>query len=375
MAGTNYEAQHIIKSQVLHIRSEDGRAFEKDSSNNAVKTGFTIDLFEGISCNTNESFLVSLSSIEFPYSFYTTDNTNNRVKVKVENTASSTFSSVYDVVIPSGNYNANQLKSKLVSILDLQFAANNVGASLATTFDITYDAVRNKFTFKTKESDRKGYLLWTSSVNPLNKQLGFTGVADISFTSDANTITGGTDSDAVVNVGGSRTDALYVRTNLGFNSSIESRIKGISSILQKVPVQTPPNSFIFFDTAQVSSKLLIPTKNIQSVSLRITDSDDRLIDTNNINFTLSLQFDTIETPNYALPYVGRRFGENYENIPYLSNRFETIEAIRIANLQERLRGAPKRVKVKKRDREKEDGNQPQAMSFENNILPDNIETK
>lgn len=76
MAGTNYEARHVIKSQVLNIRSQDGREFLEDDAGNEVKTGFTIDLFAAVECSLNQSFLVSLSSIEFPYSFYTTDLTN-----------------------------------------------------------------------------------------------------------------------------------------------------------------------------------------------------------------------------------------------------------------------------------------------------------
>ena len=376
MSGTNFEVQHVLKSQILHIRSEDGRGFLKDTSGDVVKTGFTIDLFEAISCQLNQTFLVSLSSIEFPYSFYTTDSTNNELKMKVQNTDTSAYSSVYSVLIPVGNYNANNLKSKLKSMLDTQFHSNTVGATLATSFSITYDDVSNKFTFKTSESNRKGIMTWSSAAptNPINKQLGFTGDDDVDFTSTA-----GASSDAVVNVGGSRTDALYIRTTLGSNNSIESRIRGVSSILQKVPVSTPPNSFIFFDAAQVSAKLQVPTKSIQSVSVRITDAEDRLINTNNINFSISIQFDTIETPKFSLPHPARRMGEEASNFPYFSNRFQTVEEIRHKNLMERLREAPKHTKVKKRERQNESGNSPQTATFEtqpeNIILRDNIEEK
>lgn len=290
----------------------------------------------------------------------------------MEQISTGTFSSEYNIIVPTGNYNANSLKAKVKSLLDTQFHANNVGANLATSFIITYDTVRNKFTFKTVEADRRAYIMWANTSNGLYRQLGFVGDTNVNFT------TIGLESDAVVNVGGSRTDALYVRTNLGSNNSIESRIKGVSSILEKVPVITPPNSFIFWNSANVSSKILVPTKSIQSIQIRITDSDDRLINTNNINFTISIQFDTIETPVFRLPYAGRRFGDVFDAYPYLSNPFQSINEIRMRNAEERLRKAPKKVKVKKRDR-KEEGNVPKAMSFENNlknnILTDNIETK
>ena len=84
MAGTNNEAQHIFRSQVFHIRSEDGRNYQLDQFGNEVLTGFTIDPFKAIECNHNQSFLVSLASMEFPYSFYTTDLTNNQINVKTQ---------------------------------------------------------------------------------------------------------------------------------------------------------------------------------------------------------------------------------------------------------------------------------------------------
>ena len=179
---------------------------------------------------------------------------------------------------------------------------------------------------------------------------------------------------------GSRTDALYIRTTLGSSNSVESRVKGVSNILQKVPVQSPPNSFIFFDAAQVSAKLQVPIKSIQSLTVRVTDSDDLLINTNNINFSISIQFDTIETPVYHLPNPARRIGEDYLSLPYLSDRLTTINEIRHRNLMERLRQAPAKTKVPKRDREKETGNVPATASFEMpqpqiNILPDSIEEK
>ena len=333
MSGTGFEAMHIIKSQILHIRSEDGKQYQRDAANEPVLTGFSIDLFEGVNCQPNHNFLLSLSSIEFPYSFYTTDSTNNQLNVKVQNTSTSNYTAVYTITIPAGNYNANTLKTKLITLLDTQFSSGIVGADYATTFSMTYDSTTNKFTFKTIEGDRKGVFTWSSSAATYGayRQLGFTGDADLEFDSNGGL------SDSVVNVGGSRTDALYVRTNLSSSNAIESRIKGISNVLQKVPITTPPNSFIFFDAAQVSAKILISTRTIQSITLRITDGEDRLINTNGVHFNISLQFDAVETPKYTLPDNTRRIGELGFNLTYLSNRFKVIQQLRQKYLEKTLK--------------------------------------
>ena len=351
MAGTNNEAQHIFRSQVFHIRSEDGRNYQLDQFGNEVLTGFTIDLFQAIECNHNQSFLVSLASMEFPYSFYTTDLTNNQINVKTQNTGTGLYSATYTVVVPVGNYNASNLKSTLTNLLDSQFNAGVVGASFATTFSIIYDEITNKYTFKTKEADRVGVFTWSSDTpsNPINEQLGCLLTSDTTFDDTA-----GAESNSVVNVGGARVDALYFRTSMSSTSSIESRIQGVSNVIQKVNVQSPPNSFIFFDTEQVSSKTLITQKEIQSVSIRITDSADRLIDTNSVNFALSIQFDTIRTPAFMTPFRTRRIGEelDYQLAHHAGGQVNMVEDLR-KRYAEATRRKRKEVRVRRRDREKE----------------------
>ena len=344
MSGVDFEAQHIFRSQVFHIRSEDGYNFELDGFGTQVLTGFTVDLFHAVECMSNQSFLVSLASMEFPYSFYTTDRTNNQLNVKVENTATHVFSSTYTVTIPVGNYNASNLKSTLTTLLDAQFNTTIVGSDHATTFSISYNEITNKYSFKTKEADRLCYFTWESDVptNPAHEQLGFLLTADVSFDD-----TTAAESNSVVNVGGARVDALYFRTSLSSTSSIESRVSGVSNVIQKISVQSPPNSFIFFDTEQVSSKTLISQKEVQSISIRITDSQDRLINTNGVQFALSVQFDTIKTPQFTVPFSARRIGESDTVVPHLAggqvSRIEQLRRMYAEMVKKR-----KKIKMQKR---------------------------
>ena len=47
------------------------------------------------------------------------------------------------------------------------------------------------------------------------------------------------------------------------------------------------------------SQNIITNNAISSIEIRITDDEDRLINTNNIHFTLTLKFDTIWNPSVS----------------------------------------------------------------------------
>ena len=124
-------------------------------------------------------------------------------------------------------------------------------------------------------------------------------------------------------------------------------MSGVSNVIQKVSVQSPPNSFIFFDTEQVSSKTLISQKEVQSISIRITDSQDRLINTNGVQFALSVQFDTIKTPQFTVPFSARRIGESDTVVPHLAggqvSRIEQLRRMYAEMVKKR-----KKIKMQKR---------------------------
>ena len=50
----------------------------------------------------------------------------------------------------------------------------------------------------------------------------------------------------------------------------------------------------------------VKKKNIQSITLRITDINDNLIDTNLVHFTLTLKFDVVRRPSFLMPDNERR---------------------------------------------------------------------
>ena len=98
-----------------------------------------------------------------------------------------------------------------------------------------------------------------------------------------------------MDVTGGRTNNLYVRTNLTTNS-ISSRSKSYTTILEKVPINQPPNSFIYYYASQSRSRLRLNQKTISTIDIQITDDEGVLIDNNNVDFTLSLLFEVEYTP-------------------------------------------------------------------------------
>ena len=107
---------------------------------------------------------------------------------------------------------------------------------------------------------------------------------------------------------------LYVRTNLTTNSAIESRNKSVSNILQKCPINSPPNSFIYYYASQSKSRLLLSQKTISSITISLTDDEGVLIDNNNVEWTLSLLFETGYTgARLASSKAPRRLGDKFRN--------------------------------------------------------------
>ena len=323
-------ASPVIKSKVLHIRSEDGINFQTGPDQELVKTGFTINFDSPIECEANQSMYLSLASLAFPYSFFTTDRTNNELVVVVE----------YPWLVPpnqfrcwrytdvaftagaliKGNYDAYTFRDEILEKLN----ALNANGGFA---DFNNTAGTNKFLMLYKENTNSYYFgfewgnttvtpalaetpnvyfLWTDEIDgntpPADgcfRQLGMTGT-DNFFFSVPQAILPATptfpaqyaSTDSVVDMTGGRMNNLYVRTNLTTNSAIESRNKSVSNVLQKCPINSPPNSFIYFYASQSKSRLLLNQKTISSVNISLTDDEGTLIDNNNVEWTLSLLFET-----------------------------------------------------------------------------------
>ena len=286
----------------------------------------------------------------FPYSFFTTDRTNNEFVVVVEypwltapnRYLAKRYTDLAGTSIIKGNYDAYTFRDAILEKLNTTGALggftdfNNTAAT--NKFLMLYKEVTNSYYFGFEWGNTSGtpagvqtpnvYFLWTTNVDgntpPADgcfKQLGMTGTSNFTF-SVAQAILPATPTfpneyaytDSVVDMTGGRMNNLYVRTNLTTNSAVESRSKSSSTILQKVPINSLPNSFIYYYASQSKSRLLLNQKSISSITVQVTDGEGNLIDNNNVEWTMSLLFDVEWTPPKIPPRTSRRL-TNFRNNP------------------------------------------------------------
>lgn len=289
----SYSANTNLTSKIVHIRSEDGIPNAEAQAEN-LTTAFLIALEESINCGVHQSIIVSLNSMEFPMSFYNINKYNNHMLWR-EGIAD------LEVFIPKGNYNVYQLAKELSRLMTLESSASG----LSWTWVITYDIITNKFTFD--NSSGTFTFKFDNQNTTANPPYFDTPYIALGFENKSYTfLTFNATSPNSVDVNGMRS-ALYVRTQLTSIGAIESISKQYSDILQKVPITAPPNAILYFISgAGTGVQSLIQTKNIPAINIRITDDQNRLVDTNGLNFTMSLQFDFIKTPEVTIPAIVRR---------------------------------------------------------------------
>ena len=317
MNGNTTNRMEVINSYYYQVGSKDGRDYGgRPDIGLPIFTQFSVDLYEPITCFDNQSIHVSLASMQFPYSFYTTNSTNDTIPCFTTNIGTGLSSVPFLIVLPAGNYDADTLIAEMTTLFDNRFATD---PTAPCTLLMTYSKITNKFQFLVNQAGFSGTFSWTSapSINEATEQLGFTSIAnkgpqapDCVFTNTPLPLGPFIDrSNAVVNVQ-PQIQNLYVRTDLATDVSAISNDNAaeatITNILQKVPCWTPPNSWIYYFWSWTAKDTWTKKKSIQTISFRITDKDNNLIDTNFIHFTLTLKLDIVRRPAFLMPDNERR---------------------------------------------------------------------
>ena len=94
------------------------------------------------------------------------------------------------------------------------------------------------------------------------------------------------------------TQNLYLHTSITQHSVLDTRIGGrFSNILSRIPVNVDSGEAVVVAPSDGSvHKLMLKVREITSIDIRLTDLDDKLIDTNGLDWTFSIEFDFIESP-------------------------------------------------------------------------------
>jgi hypothetical protein len=232
---------------------------------------------------------IELLSASIPYSFFNISDYYRYLSVRETQTSNPANSFTFDISIPAGNYNINQLINQLQTTL-------NANTQLAVNYIISYDKITNKLTFSTPTTDRTITFLFNTgnkSKVDLQKILGFD-LQDYSFSTGNNLISVGS-----VNIS-PYSNIFIVSPNLSITNQISSLSGNYTNILHKIPINTSPNTFIY-DRNLLFTKYRSGINTLNAIELLLTDEDLDLIDFNGVDWYCSIK--VILTPKNSIPLL------------------------------------------------------------------------
>lgn len=263
-----------------------------DSSINKKK--LNTDLFIQLPSTIYNVISMKLSSLEFPISSYVISDTlkSNEMTIIYDNIR-------HNIVIPEGGYTAEDVSDYLNNnVFTITAGLNNIEA--------IYDPMLGKFIFKVINSalltDPSGFGLDFNiasipceSGRKLMHNLGWIlGYRKQSYSGKNDYI-----SEGQVDLGGTR--YIYVLVNDYNNNVNENFISAYASasvktnVLARIPQPAGTQEIIFND----SSDLLLKTRlyfgpvNLERLHIQILDEYDRVIDTNNMDYSMVLELECV----------------------------------------------------------------------------------
>ena len=202
---------------------------------------------------------LSVVSCLIPFSFYNINNLNNNLYYSFDGVT------MYNLTIPIGNYNINDLVK--------YFKSNMVG------FTISYNQNSNKLTF----SHPLNNFMFMSNSSCLSI-LGFNDNTTVISTSLSLT------SINCVNVYNIKT--IQVNSNL-ITYNINKVQRNNYCILCSIPVSSQPFALIeYINRTNFRTKLFL--NRLQKLKIRLTDDNGNLIDLNGCHYTMTLQLDVVD---------------------------------------------------------------------------------
>ena len=252
-----------VQSKIVHIRSKDGNQLTSGYNSN-----FTINLQDPIQIEQGEEIHITMSSGEFPYSFYNVSAEVNNNTIIYNDGAEKSF------VFPSKNYDIFKLRDTITDDTGFPFTA-------------TFDEYTMKLTL-TNTSVGSITLNWTHADTTADKLMGFDDTADDIVASSAST-----SSDYVVNL--CSVHSLLIRSNIA-TGNVQSSLNSNSTILQKVSIDVNGFNMIYLNQDDFRTTTITQAQTIDMIEFEITDQNRKLIQFNNVNYEMSLIFNVFDRP-------------------------------------------------------------------------------
>jgi len=202
---------------------------------------------------------LSVQNCVIPYSFYNIDSNNNFLQYILYDSMQNT----YNINIETGNYNPYQL----INVLQKSMQG----------FTITYDSIKNKFTFTNNL-----YEFRFQNVSTCLRLIGF----ETTVLSTNKTL------KSINSINLQSHHCICVQSNL-LTGSINSANKYESNIICSIPVDKPPFSMITYINHN-NLKYNLFNNVISTMRLRLTDQNNNLIDLNGCNWSCTIQLEIIK---------------------------------------------------------------------------------
>jgi len=196
----------------------------------------------------------------FPHSFYNINSSNNYI-IFVANGLTYTY------IMDYGNYNAIQI---------VKWFNTNVA-----NMTCSYNPITNRFTFI--------HSFYEFAFTNASSSLELFGIAYYhKYSTDKKLV-----SEFCINLNPIQSIFIQSNFNTGNIISLNPNLKNVIGI---VPVNTHPNSLITYENINMNNSNLY-VNNLNSVSLRITDQNNNIIDFNGLDWSVNLVIEVIDFAN------------------------------------------------------------------------------
>ena len=236
---------------------------------------------------------VSIVNAQIPLSFYLINYTVNVLKYTINNGATKTMT------LERGNYNLTQLIDVLV----------NGFLRAGYAFSITFNKVTGKLLFVSPVSTIFTFLS-ASFGSTINEIIGFDSIS--SYSSSSNTLL-----------------AEHMCSLIGIkklkNSSSALRTSSLSSggggdLLGIIPVNAPPYGIILYENNSSNEGGILLNRVIGNIDISITDENNRYINFNNTEYSITLAISTTRILKDKLNTNFRDSTNQILNIPNQPNQ-------------------------------------------------------
>ena len=222
----------------------------------------------------------SIVNAQIPVSYYLINNSNNYIIISVNGQPNITYT------FQNGNYNINDFIKQWALIVGNQWK-------------LTYNNITNKLSFEYPT-------VFTFTNTPIFNILGF----DKNVAYYTSYISGSGYKlipPYIINFGGILN--LDIKTTSFNFHNLNSFEKSETNIIASVPVNASSNGFILYNNF-TNFNFLFKNNQISELNIMITDENNNFIDFNNMDWSITIQLDTVT-----------RIFDNYETIQDVYENF------------------------------------------------------